>query len=128
MQTSNNENDWSPNWPKLLLTCGWFMNPEIWLAESIFIHAKPKIYNPRFTSAESFFESISKSSQFINSYLKYNWLKNAVIWLTLSIFDLIQLKIYKPSFMFLESISTCQKSNSFIHSFLIYSQLRNLAI
>ena len=33
---------------QLLLRYGWFMNPAIWLAESIFIHGKLKIYKTIF--------------------------------------------------------------------------------
>ena len=58
----------------------WFMNPEIWLADNIFLLAQLKIYKPPLT----FLEPISachRSSWFINFYLKYNWFKNFAIWL-----------------------------------------------
>ena len=68
----------TPRWlTQLLFRYGWFKNPAIWLAQSIFNHVKLKIYKPCLT----FLASISlcqKPSWFIN-LLKYKLFRNCSI-------------------------------------------------
>ena len=62
-----------------------------------------------------------KSCWLMQLFLKYSWFKNLKIWLPRNISDNTWPNIYKPSFTFPESIFSCQKSSSFINSYLRYS-------